>query len=342
MADPISTANSAVSHITGAIRQAAQKVGTSFSYLLATAKVESNLNPDANATTSSAKGLFQFIDQTWLTTMKEAGPKLGLGNYANAITQSPDGRMDVADPAVKSQILGLRQDPKINAAMAGAFTNKNASILRSNLGRSPTDGELYIAHFLGPGGANKLIDAARTTNPPATILFPGAAAANRSVFYDKAGRARLASEVYANLTGRYETARAGTTALANAEAPPAVALRSTIAEPVRVATVAAVTAPPSAVAAVSDPAGTAMAYADHQPVGRLQGETGPVFFALFHSGERREAVSPRVNQLWNSPPAVGAASPTETPVVQAAKNDGSFGLFQDMAPNIRGLFTGGN
>jgi hypothetical protein len=347
MADPISTANSAVSHITGAIRQAAQKVGTSFSYLLATAKVESNLNPDANATTSSAKGLFQFIDQTWLTTMKEAGPKLGLGNYANAITQSPDGRMDVTDPAVKSQILGLRQDPKINAAMAGAFTNKNASILRSNLGRSPTDGELYIAHFLGPGGANKLIDAARTTNPPATILFPGAAAANRSVFYDKAGRARLASEVYANLTGRYETARAGTSALAGADAAPAVALRSTIAEPVRVATVAPVTVPPIPVplsepAAVSDPAGTTMAYAASQPGGRLQGETGPVFYALFHTGERREAVSPRVNQLWNAPPAAGAASPAEPPVAQVAANGGTLGLFQDVTPNIRGLFTGSN
>lgn len=340
MADPISTANSAVSHITGAIRQAAQKVGTSFSYLLATAKVESNLNPGAKAATSSAQGLFQFIEQTWLTTMKEAGPRLGLGNYSSAIKQSPGGRMEVTDPAVKSEILSLRRDPKINAAMAGAFTNKNASILESKLGRSPTDGELYIAHFFGAGGAGKLIDAARTTNPPAAMLFPGAAAANRSVFYDKAGRARLASEVYGNLTGRYETARLGTTAIANAEAPPVVALRPAIAGKERFAAVATPAVAAAKTAAMPDPAGTAQAYANYQPARRPGNDTGPVFHALFHTGERREAVSPRIQQIWNSAPGAAPAGVTEPRVAEATASQGSFGLFQDMAPNIRGLFTG--
>jgi len=55
--------------VTGAIRQAAQATGTGFSYLLATAKIESGLNPKIKSTTSSATGLFQFIDQTWLMTM---------------------------------------------------------------------------------------------------------------------------------------------------------------------------------------------------------------------------------------------------------------------------------
>src|ERR1700754_1935666 len=102
--DPIASANSAVAHITGAIRQAAQTVGASFSYLLATAKVESNFDPGAKASTSSARGLFQFIDQTWLTTMKEAGSRVGLGAYADAITQSRGGRMEVADPAMRAKI----------------------------------------------------------------------------------------------------------------------------------------------------------------------------------------------------------------------------------------------
>ena len=52
--------------IAGSIRQAASTTGASFEYLLATAKMESNFNPKAAATTSSARGLFQFIDQTWL------------------------------------------------------------------------------------------------------------------------------------------------------------------------------------------------------------------------------------------------------------------------------------
>ena len=62
---------SAAPQITGAIRQAAQSTGISFEYLLTTAKIESNLNPSAQASTSSAKGLYQFIDQTWLGTMKQ-------------------------------------------------------------------------------------------------------------------------------------------------------------------------------------------------------------------------------------------------------------------------------
>ena len=74
--------------IAGAIKQAADTTGTSFEYLLSTAKMESNFNPKAGASTSSARGLFQFIDQTWLGTVKEAGAQLGYGKYADAITKS--------------------------------------------------------------------------------------------------------------------------------------------------------------------------------------------------------------------------------------------------------------
>ncbi|HET7680825.1 MAG TPA: transglycosylase SLT domain-containing protein [Xanthobacteraceae bacterium] len=315
-ADPISTANAAVAHITGAIRQAARAVGTSFSYLLATAKVESNFNPGAKAATSSAQGLFQFIEQTWLSTLKEAGPRLGYGAYADAIVKSPSGRMEVTNPAMRKEILGLRQDPQANAAMAGAFTNKNASILQSRLGRAPTEGELYIAHFLGAGGAGKLINAAATRNPPAAALFPGAASANRSIFYDKAGRARLASEVYANLTGRYEVARLGTTAMAAKEAP------------VRVA------------AAIPDPAGTTQAFAAYQPPSPFRDESGPVFHALFHTSERPEAVAPRINQLWGTPPAAGQARLAAAPTAAAPANGRPLDLFQDLPPDIGGLFRG--
>ena len=77
--------------IAGSIRQAASTTGASFEYLLATAKMESNFNPKATASTSSARGLFQFIDQTWLGTVKEAGPHLGYGQYADAITKNASG-----------------------------------------------------------------------------------------------------------------------------------------------------------------------------------------------------------------------------------------------------------
>src|SRR6476646_6188522 len=94
--------------ITGAIRQAAQSTGISFDYLLTTAKIESNFNPAAQASTSSAQGLYQFIDQTWLATMKEAGPRLGLGNYSASISRQADGRFEVADPNARNAIMGLR------------------------------------------------------------------------------------------------------------------------------------------------------------------------------------------------------------------------------------------
>jgi soluble lytic murein transglycosylase-like protein len=84
-------AASAAPQITGAIRQAAQSTGISFEYLLTTAKIESNFNPSAQASTSSAKGLYQFIDQTWLGTMKQDGAALGLGRYADAIARTSEG-----------------------------------------------------------------------------------------------------------------------------------------------------------------------------------------------------------------------------------------------------------
>src|SRR5215217_4165390 len=84
--------------IAGAIKQAASSTGASFEYLLATAKMESNFNPKASASTSSARGLFQFIDQTWLGTVKEAGAQLGYGKYASAISKSSSGGYYVNDP----------------------------------------------------------------------------------------------------------------------------------------------------------------------------------------------------------------------------------------------------
>ncbi len=104
----VDSSNSAAgSSVTGAIRQAAQATGTSFQYLLATARVESGLDPQAGAATS-ARGLFQFVEQTWLGTMKQSGAALGYGRYAGAITRTASGRYEVADPAMRREILKLR------------------------------------------------------------------------------------------------------------------------------------------------------------------------------------------------------------------------------------------
>ena len=143
--------------LAGTIRQASTSTGVSFGYLVATAKIESNLNPLAAAPTSSARGLYQFIEQTWLGTVKEAGASFGYSRHADAITRLPSGRYEVSDEATRREILQLRKDPAANAAMAGVLTRSNGFKLTGALGRRPTDGELYIAHFLGAGGASRLI-----------------------------------------------------------------------------------------------------------------------------------------------------------------------------------------
>jgi hypothetical protein len=197
--------------VAGAIRQASQATGASFNYLLATAQVESGLDPQAGASTSSARGLFQFIEQTWLATMKQSGGALGYGRYADAIAQTASGRYEVTDQVVRNEILKLRNDPTANAVMAGAFTSTNAAELTQQLGRAPSEGELYIAHFLGSGGAARLIGiAASNPTAKATEFFAGAARANPSIFHDHAtGASRSVAQVRDVLIGRYNAARAG-------------------------------------------------------------------------------------------------------------------------------------
>jgi hypothetical protein len=282
--------SASLASVAGAIRRAARATGASFDYLLATAKVESNLNPGSKAPSSSATGLFQFIDQTWLATLKQAGPALGYGDYAKSIVQAPDGNYAVSDPSMREAVLKLRRDPAANAAMAGAFTQHNSAELQEQLGRPATAGELYIAHFLGSAGAAKLITRA-TTAPatPAADLFPGAAGANRSIFYDSGGRARGAGEVYNLLVGRFETARAHTTDLAG----------QTLAY-----------AAPAAAKNVADPAGTLDAFAavSAVPVARTE-KAASVFHSLFQTEGSRQPISPVVGALWGGGASLTADLP---------------------------------
>jgi muramidase (phage lysozyme) len=283
--------HSASPQVAGAIRQAATSTGASFNYLLTTAQIESNFNPAAQAATSTAKGLYQFIDQTWLGTMKAAGRALGLDRFAAAISRGEDGRFEVQDSSTRQAIMNLRGDPKVSAMLAGHYAQANAAQLKDAIGRAPTEGELYIAHFLGADGASRLIGAA--TNRPNTSgadLFPSAAAANRSIFYDKSGNARTAAGVYRELTGRYETARAS--AGADVAATP---LRGSLPAD-------------TAVARVPDTAGVAQAYAAAQPVAFASVPKPPAAFQSIFSDTGRQGVGPVVRTLWSTP-ADGAQSP---------------------------------
>src|ERR1700751_65507 len=104
----VAGASDVAGKVVGAIRDASRATGTGFEYLLKTAMQESSFNPKAKSSKSSAAGLFQFIDQTWLATVKEAGPSLGYGRYAGAIGRTSSGRYVVANAAARRQIMNLR------------------------------------------------------------------------------------------------------------------------------------------------------------------------------------------------------------------------------------------
>ena len=189
--------------ISNAIRKASQATGTDFSYLLKTAARESAFKTSAKAKTSSATGLFQFIESTWLKTVKEAGNKFGLNKYTPHIFKTQSGRHYVPNQKLRTEILQLRNNPEISAVMAGAFTQKNSEFIVSELGRNPTQGELYIAHFLGPKGASDLISLAeKNPNARADRYFPRAARANKPIFYT-GGRPLTVAQVYNELVSDY-------------------------------------------------------------------------------------------------------------------------------------------
>lgn len=186
-----------------AIRAASQATGVGFDYLVTTATRESSLNPLARSQSSSASGLFQFIDSTWLATMKQHGAEFGFAPEAAAIHATGQG-FAVDDPAMRSRIMDLRFDPAANALMGAAYTQQNMIQLESTLGRQPSAGELYIAHFLGAQGAGKFIlNAQRNPGVPAADAFPQAASANPTIFYGKDGK-RTLGEVYAALIAHHQ------------------------------------------------------------------------------------------------------------------------------------------
>ena len=186
--------------VESAIQRASSATGVDFTFLMGTAKRESGYNPNAKAGTSSASGLFQFVDQTWLSTLKKHGAKYGYARYADLIQQGGDGKYRVVGDEARKAVLSLKLDPHAASLMAGELASDHASYLRGRVGRSPTSGELYAAHFLGPKGSARLIEAVNTSpGASAAAMFPEAAAANRSIFY-REGRAATVGEVYANLT----------------------------------------------------------------------------------------------------------------------------------------------
>lgn len=208
--------------ISGAIQTASSKTGVDFSYLLQQANVESSFNPTAKAKTSSASGLYQFIESTWLSMVNKYGDKHGLGEYADKISDS--GK--VASRADRKEILELRKNPQIAALMAGEYASENKEYLEDTVGGKIGSTEMYMAHFMGPGGAAKFLDAMNENpNAKGAALFSREAQANRSIFYDKSGKAKSLAQIYAHFDGKFSgddaTPAAAATMMADAKPSPA-------------------------------------------------------------------------------------------------------------------------
>lgn len=165
-----------------ALQRAAASTGVDFGLLAETARRESSYNASAKAGTSSATGLFQFIESTWLDMVRKYGAEHGVGGLASRISVS-GGRAQVSDAQTRKAILDLRYDPELSARMAGELARENAASLRAQIGRDPSAGEIYAAHVMGPGGAARLIEASERGAPNAAALFPREAAANKGLFY---------------------------------------------------------------------------------------------------------------------------------------------------------------
>lgn len=113
---------------------------------------------------SSAEGTGQFINSTWLDMVKRHRPDLA------------QGKSD-------TEILALRKDPALGAEMTSAYSRENAGALQK-AGLETSPGNVYLAHFLGPGGATKVLTADPNT-PVDTLLDPKAIAANKRVLSGK-------------------------------------------------------------------------------------------------------------------------------------------------------------
>ncbi len=196
-------------HVIATIRKVADNANVDFSYLLNQAKIESGLNPNARTGASSAVGLYQFTSGTWLSMVRQHGAQVGLDAEAQSL------RDQTATSADKAQILALRTQPEIASTMAARFALDNAKALSAAGHTAVGPTELYLAHFLGSGGATTFMNGLRDApSQPAAASLPAAAAANTPVFF-KDGTARSFREIYDRFAQKFGSE---TASLAKSEA----------------------------------------------------------------------------------------------------------------------------
>jgi len=172
-----------------AIRGASETTGVALPYLLAKAYRESGFDIHADASASSASGIFQFTRQTWLELFRRYGRVYGYEELVPIIRRSSRGYLFVPKTSEGRSILNLRHDPVLAAQLAAEYTRENHDVLRRALKRPVSPEELYVAHFMGAQGAIQLLKAAeQRPSVVAAKIFPDAAASNPNLFYRYPGK----------------------------------------------------------------------------------------------------------------------------------------------------------
>lgn len=142
--------------------------------------VESGGRANAKNPNSSASGLGQFLDSTWVNMMRKYRP-------------------DIAGGRSNQDIIALKTDPQLGREMTRAYTQENSRFLASR-GIQQTPGNIYLAHFLGPAGAAQVLKA-NPNAPIESIVGPQVVQANGFL------RGKSASEVAAWASGKMGSAK---------------------------------------------------------------------------------------------------------------------------------------
>lgn len=178
----------------------AKEDGMDPAYLLHLAKRESNLNAAASSPMSTAKGLFQFTENTWLCSVRTFGPAFGVTD-SDKISLKRQGSCTVENQNVRDRLLSMRSNPKVSTQIAAAFSVQNYRILATTFGRTPNSTELYVLHLLGQRDGIRFLMAVRSTPlMPAFEITPVGAMANRKIFYTSDNRPKFVSEIYDELS----------------------------------------------------------------------------------------------------------------------------------------------
>jgi soluble lytic murein transglycosylase-like protein len=166
---------------------AARKTDMDPALLMSIADKESSFAPTVKASTSSATGLFQFIEATWMRVVRDFGARHGMAQEA-ALIADAELRGSMAS-ATRQGILNLRNDPYLSALMAAEMLKADSARIAARIGRDLSEGETYLAHFLGPSDAEKFMSkVVAEPRYAAPKLLPKPARANRSIFYEKSRR----------------------------------------------------------------------------------------------------------------------------------------------------------